>query len=136
MRPISVEKRELIVAAKERGEKDGEIAVWLGVSASSVSVVWRLHRTSGNVLPKKYRGRPPRLTAEDEGRVAAEVSRTPDATLAELAERLSLPIKKSQLHRLLARLGLTRKKKRYAPKASSGRTSGKRGGPGPRPRKH
>jgi transposase len=135
VRPISVEKRELIVAAKERGEKDGEIAVWLGMSASSVSVVWRLHRASGSVLPKKYRGRPPRLTAEGEGRVAAEVSRTPDATLAELIERLSLPVKKSQLHRLLAKLGFQRKKRRYVPKAGPAKTSAGRGRRGPRPRK-
>jgi hypothetical protein len=40
-------------------------------------------------------------------RIAAEVKNTPDATLGELIENLSLPIKKSQLSRLLIKLGLT-----------------------------
>jgi len=45
------------------------------------------------------------------------VARTPDATLAELIDSLSLPIKKSQLHRVLARLGLSFKKKTLFPEA-------------------
>jgi len=36
MKAIPVEKRELIVAAKERGEKESEIALWLNVSKRSV----------------------------------------------------------------------------------------------------
>jgi transposase len=131
-----METRGLIVAAKERGEKEGAIAGWLGVSLRSVAAIWRLYRSKGDVAPMKYKGRPPRLTAEDEGRVAAEVARAPDATLAELVDRLALPIGVPQLHRLLRRLGFTRKKKRYARRASSGRTSSKRGRHGPRPRKH
>jgi hypothetical protein len=67
--------------------------------------------------------------------VAAEVARTPDATLAELAGRLPLPIGVAQLHRPLRRLGFVRGKKRYAPIASSGRTSAKRERRGPRPGK-
>jgi transposase len=135
MRPISMETRGLIVAAKERGEKGAVIAAWLGVSESSVSVIWRLYRDTGGVRPTGHRGNPSRVTADGEERVAREVARTPDATLGELIERLSLPIKKSQLQRLLARLGFARKKKRYAPKAGSARTSDRRGRPGPRPRK-
>jgi transposase len=110
MRPVSVETRGLIVAAKERGEKEGAIAGWLGAGLRSVAAIWRLYRSKGDVAPTKYKGRPPRLTAEDGGRVAAEVSRTPDATLAELVDRLALPIGAPRPHRLLARLGFARKK--------------------------
>jgi transposase len=129
MRPISVEKRELIVAAKERGEKEAAIAAWLGVSLRSVAAIWKLYRSKGGVAPEKYRGRPPRLTAEDEERVAAEVARAPDATLDELAARLSLPIGRTQLHRLLRKLGFQRKKGRSA------RISARRERSGTRPRK-
>ena len=32
MKPISNEKRELIIEAKQRGEKEGVIAIWLKIS--------------------------------------------------------------------------------------------------------
>jgi len=130
---ISVEKRWLIVAAKKRREREADIALWLDVSERSVATMWKLYRATGGVLPTKPGGRPSRLTPEDEEAIAREVSRTPDATLAELIERLSLPIQKSQLHRLLARLGYSLKKKRSSPRASSGRMSAKRGRTGSRP---
>jgi transposase len=114
---ISVEKRELIVAAKKRGEKEDDIALWLNVSKRTVATIWELYGDAGGVLPTKPPGRPSRLTAADEERVAREVARTPDATLAELIARLSLPIQKSQMQRLLAKLGLSFKKKTVFPES-------------------
>ena len=130
---ISVEKRWLIVAAKKRLEREADIVVWLGVSARSVATIWKLYNDTGDVMPRKPGGRPPRLTGADVEALAREVERAPDSTLAELIERLSLPIKKSQVDRLLAKLGLTFKKKRSSPRPSSGRTSAKRGTHGPKP---
>jgi transposase len=107
---ISVERRELIVEAKKRGGTEKETAMWLGVSTRTVRRVWKQFLTEGHVSPKKSKGRPSRLTQEDVERIAAEVKRSPDSTLAELIDCLSLPIRKSQLHRLLGKLGLTFKK--------------------------
>ena len=131
MRPISEEKRELLIAAKERGEKEADIARWLGVSKGSVGTLWRRHRRLGGAPPGKSPGRPPKLAPGDTDRIRREVADAPDATLDELIERLSLPIGKSQLARLLAGLGLTLKKRRSIQRASSARTSpgkGTRGG--------
>ena len=41
MKTISVEKRKLIVDAKKRREKEGDIAVWLRVNVRSVRRIWK-----------------------------------------------------------------------------------------------
>jgi len=133
MRPISEEKRTLLVAAKMRGEKEADIARWLGVSKGSVGTLWRRHRTLGAAPPGKSGGRPPKLAPGDIGRIAGEVARAPDATLGELIETLSLPIGKSHLARLLAGLGLALKKRRSIQRTSSARTSPGKGRHGGRP---
>jgi hypothetical protein len=48
MKPISNEKRELLVAAKRRGEKEHDIAKWLALSKSSI-------KTYGPVEKYPYR---------------------------------------------------------------------------------
>ena len=107
MRAISNEKRELIIAAKARGEKEEVIALWLDVSKRSVATIWKLYRTKGDILPTKNAGRPSRLNTADIDRIINEVNHTPDITINKLIEKLSLPIKKSQVSRLLIRLDLT-----------------------------
>jgi transposase len=137
MRAVTNDRRELIIEAKQRGETETEIALWLKVSVRTARRVWRQFREEGSVppAPGRSRGRPPKLAPGDIGRIGDEVARAPDATLAELIERLSLPIGKSQLARLLARLGLTLKKRRSVRRTSSARTCAKRGGTGPRPKR-
>jgi len=125
MRAISNEKRELIIAAKARGEKEDEIALWLDVSKRSVATIWKLYKTKGDILPTKNAGRPSRLNMAAIDIITNEVNRLPDITLHELIEKLSLPIKKSQLSRLLIRLGLTFKKRRSFQKTSSEKMSGR-----------
>ena len=124
MRAISDEKREMLVEAKLRGEKEAVIALWLKISKASVGTIWRNYRRRGSVSPIKNTGRPSRLSAEDTEAICQAVRHTPDITLSELIEKLSLPIKKSQLSRLLIRLGF-RYKKNAAPKkpAEGGRAA-------------
>jgi len=121
MRAISNEKRKLIIAAKERGEKEDVIALWLDVSKRSVATIWKLYRTKGDILPTKNAGRPSRLNKATIDRITDEVDRVPDIALHELIEKLSLPIKKSQLSRLLIRLGLTFKKNALSKKPAQRR---------------
>ena len=132
MRPVSQEKRELIIAAKKRGEKESEIALWLDVSVRSVATLWKLYRDSGDVSQKEYKGRRSRLGAMDIERITHGVERCPDMTLNELIENLSLPIRKSQLSRLLIRLGFSLKKRHSIHQTSLGRMSsrGERSGGG------
>ena len=115
MKPISNEKRELLIAAKQRGEKEEEIATWLDISKGSVGTIWRLFRNTGSFLPTAYTGRPSVITKEKTDEIQIVVKNNPDITLAELIQKLSLPIQKSQLSRLLISLGYSFKKRLLIP---------------------
>ena len=111
MKPITNEKRELLIAAKQRGEKEEDIAKWLVISKGSVGTIWRLFRKTGSYLPTAYTGRPSVITQEKTEEIQAAIRTEPDITLCELIEKLSLPIQKSQLSRLLISLGYSFKKR-------------------------
>jgi transposase len=126
MTPISDEKRALLIAAKERGEKEEEIAKWLDVSKGSVGKIWKLFRDSGSYLPAPYPGRKPLLSARQWEEVKALVNIEPDKTLDEIIEELALPIHKSRLSVLLIEAGYSFKKdnlpRRTRPRRCPGRT--------------
>ena len=111
MKPISNEKRKLLIAAKERGEKEDDIAIWLDISKGSVGTIWRLFRRTGSFLPTEYTGRVSTITQAKINEIHMTIRNNPDRTLSELIEELSLPIQKSQLSRLLTSLGYSFKKR-------------------------
>jgi len=111
MKPISNDKRELLIAAKQRGEKEEDIAKWLHISKGSVGTIWRLYRRTGSYLPTAYTGRPSVITEEKIKEIQTAVDNEPDITLNELIDKLSLPIQKSQLSRLLISLEYSFKKR-------------------------
>jgi transposase len=111
MRPISSEKRELLISAKERGEKEIDIAIWLNISKASVGTIWRRFRKTGTFLATAYTGRPSVITQEKVEMIRMAVNSEPDITLSELIQKLSLPIQKSQLSRLLISEGYSFKKR-------------------------
>ena len=127
MKAISNDKRELIIIAKKRGDKEDEIALWLNVSKSSVAKIWKLYKTKGSILPTKNTGRPSRLSVSEVDRISREVDQVPDMTLNELIDKLALPIKKSQLSKLLIGLGYTFKKNASSKKPAKRRRSAKAG---------
>jgi transposase len=116
MRPISNEKRGLLIGAKQRGETEKDIAKWLDISERSVTAIWRKYRETGSFEPLPYPGREPLLTAEKWEEVKAFVARNSDSTLDEIIEALSLPIQKSRLSVLLIEAGLSFKKRHFTPK--------------------
>ena len=122
MKPISNEKRKLLIAAKERGEKEEIIAKWLQISKSSVGKIWKLYQDTSSFLPIPYPGRTPLLTAEKFEEVKIFVAKNSDATLDEIIEELSLPIHKSRLSVLLIEAGLSFKKRLYTPKINCEKT--------------
>jgi transposase len=113
MKPISNEKRELLISAKQRGEREEDIAKWLEISKGSVGTIWRLFRKTGSYLPTSYTGRPSSIQAEKIEEIVAAIEAESDITLNELIEKLSLPIQKSQLSRLLISLEYSFKKRRH-----------------------
>jgi transposase len=115
VKPISNEKRELLIAAKERGETEKSIAEWLKINERSVTAIWRLYRGTGSYLPKPYPGRQALLTVEKWEEIKVFVAKYPDRTLNEIIEELALPIHKSRLSVLLIKAGYSFKKRRLIP---------------------
>ena len=118
-RPYSVDLRRRVVSAYENGEGTYvEIAERFGIGEATVDRWVSRDRRTGSVEPSAMGGdRHSKFTAEHDARLAAMVAEAPDATRAELAERvrqeLGLVVSASgAVQRALVRLGVTRKKRR------------------------
>lgn len=117
MKAYSQDLRECIIGALEAGDDpQGAIAETFGVSRSFVEKLWRRWREQDNCAALPHGGGRRRTLAGDEAHIRQEVARQPDATLAELCERVeraggarSSP---SMMCRELQRLELPRKKSR------------------------
>jgi len=90
MQAYSIDLRQRIVLAVESGaESQAEVAVQYEVSLSFVERLLRQWRTSGSLAPLSGKPGPKRKLEPYDAWVRAEVQRQPDATLAELCERLA-----------------------------------------------
>ena len=125
MKPISTEKRELIIAANNRGEKPEIIAIWVDVCLKSVYNVINLYNENNSIKPKPYLGRPSSLSTDDLEKIRATVKKQNDITLEEIIEKLKLPIKKSRLSEILIEMNLSFKKRRSTRKINNARMSKK-----------
>jgi transposase len=113
MRPYSMDLREHIVAAIDRGEHSlRQIARLFSVDLSFLVRLLQRRRATGSVQPKPHGGGPtPKLDAAAVRRLLALVREQPDATLTELRDRLGIPCHIATIGRVLRRHGITRKKK-------------------------
>ena len=113
MRAYSNDLRERIVIAVERGELSiRQIAHLFSVSLSCIVRLLQHVRRTGSVQPKAHAGVPTRkLDAAAEARLLELVRAQPDATLAELRDRLGIPCCLMTIARALQRHKITRKKK-------------------------
>jgi transposase len=113
MRAYSNDLRERLVAAVEQGEYSiRQIAHVFSVSLSCVVRLLQHRRRTGSVQPKPHGGVPTRkLNAAAEARLLELVQAQPDATLAELRDRLGIPCCLMTIARALQRHKITRKKK-------------------------
>lgn len=128
MRPYSIDLRERIVLAVERGEHSiRHIAQLFSVSLSFIVRLLQRYRRTGSVQPQPYPGAPRKLKAAQEARLRELVRKHPDATLAELRQRLGVRCSLMTIVRTLKRLHITRKKKTlHAQEQDSPRVHAKR----------
>ena len=112
MKPVSNDKRENIIAAKQRKESVEQIRKWLNVSSSTISRVWNKFLKTGTYDPIPYTGRKSDITSEKDEEIKATIKEKPDITAEELIEKLSLNITTSGLYRRLSKMGLSFKKRR------------------------
>jgi transposase len=112
MRAYSNDLRERIVAAVGQGEYSiRQIAHVFSVSLSCVVRLLQRWRRTGSVQPKPHRGAARKLDAAADARLLELVRQQPDATLAELRDRLGVPCSLMTIARALQRHRISRKKK-------------------------
>jgi transposase len=126
MKTYSQDLRERVVRACDEGRGTRQqIADLFGVSVSWVRRLLQRRRQTGSFAARPRGGSEPRKMDPPRcARLVVLVAERPDATLAELRDRLGAPVHVSTLCRALARLGLPVKKKSGGPPSRTGRTCG------------
>lgn len=128
MSPYSLDLRQRVLDAVDEGElTKWEISLLFKVSPAWIRRLLQRRRESGTIAPKPHRGGPaPKLTEEHRGRLAEWVREQPDATLAELAQRLQrdcgVNVSEPTVCRALKALNLPLKKSRSTRASNRGRT--------------
>ncbi len=130
MRAYSLDLRQRILDDCDRGLSTRVVATKYSVSESWVRRLKQRRRQSGEVAPRRAVPGPKPSWHAYAGRLRQAIQQTPDATLAELRQRLQLTVALSTLWRAVAALGLSVKKKSRGPRSRTGPTSPSREGDG------
>src|SRR3978361_1358665 len=88
MEPYSMDLRQRVIKACDAGKKTKEVAETFGVSPAWVRRLKQHRRERGDIVPRNGGGS--RGCKFDRKRLAELVTEQPDATLAELRERLGV----------------------------------------------
>jgi transposase len=120
MRPYSEDLRERVIAAIERGDcSQAQAAEQFRVGLRTVERWVHLKRATGSLTAKPHAGGAVRKLASVSDQIVVEVKHQPDATLAELCQRVAqargVTSTPSLMCRELQRLALVLKKSRFTP---------------------
>ena len=124
-RTISLDLRERILAAyDEGGDTRQGVARRFRVSLGMVKKLLQQRRHTGDIAPRHHRAaRKPRIVAGHQRQMRVLLVKKPDLTLKELRNAMSLECSLQAIHVVLAKMGLTYKKRLSAPRNKTGRTS-------------
>jgi transposase len=118
--PLSIRRR--IIELYRSGESTREIAERFGYCVAGVRRIRQRFEETGSIEPRTTKsGRKPALDEAALRKMAAEVARKPDVTLAELQAHIGIHVDLAVYCRALKKLGLTRKKSRSTPSSRIGR---------------
>jgi transposase len=109
MEPYSTDLRRRVLADCDAGMKTKPVARKYSVSCAWVHRIKQQRREEGRVAALPFNGG--RKPIIDRVELAEQVKRTPDATLAELRQKLGLSCSLSAIHQALAGLKITFKKR-------------------------
>ena len=117
------EVRERIMEARNRGVTVAELSKCYGVSERNIYKLQARYRATGSVVPQTdKRGRKAKISAEQLQQLDETLQEAPDLTLAELREKLDLPIQISRLSQIIRqKLGYTYKKRWFTPQSKNDR---------------
>ena len=106
------EARNLLVEAYEKTHDAKGTAIAYGVSVPTVYRLAEQKAKTGSVdLRVRERGRKRILVQEDLEKIASAIEEQPDITLAEIVEKLNLPVGIETVRRRIQAMGYRRKKK-------------------------
>jgi transposase len=113
MKAYSQDLRERVVRACDEGRGTRQhLAELFGVSTAWIRRLLQRRRDTGSFAALPHAGGPaPKMDDGRRARLVLLVAEQPDATLAELRDRLGAPVHLSTVARALSRLGVTVKKK-------------------------
>lgn len=120
MEAYSLDLRERVIRAVDEGISRVDAAKRFSVSNALIGKLLRQRRDSGSLAPKPHAGgAPPALDDAALAVLRGQVEADPDATLAELCDRLArdagIRVGVNPVCRALRRLGLPLKKRRCMP---------------------
>ena len=119
MRTYPADLRERLLQAEDAGLARAEIVRAFGVSPDSLRRWRRRRQERGTVAPARRPGRAPLIPPEQHPALRAQVAAHPDATLVEHCDRWAaergVRVSAATMSRLLAKLGLTLKKRPSSP---------------------
>jgi transposase len=115
MKAYSLDLRERVLQAVDRGLSKSEVARLFNVGRATVKRYLALRRATGFIAAKKSTGRPRLIALPAEPALVAQLTETPDATLAEHCTTWEQTqhgqVSVATMHRSILRAGWTRKKK-------------------------
>ncbi len=114
MRPYSQDLRQRVMARLQAGDRVRVVAQRYNVDPRTVERWRERQREEGHVLPHPIPGRPRKLDAALDQRLAEQCDQHPDETLVQHAQRLAqdqqVQASRQTVGRALLRQGQTRKK--------------------------
>jgi transposase len=117
MRAYSLDLRQKIVGAFERGLTKTEVARTFGVSLSSVKRYVKMNAQRGSLVPSKLPGSPPKIDDRARRLLELDLQERPDATLTQrctyLLKIIGLQVRISTIWRALKRMGWSHKKRSF-----------------------
>jgi transposase len=127
MKPYSIDLRQRIVAATERGMSRTKIAATFGVSLSTIKrlVARRRRNTTDDLAAKVPPGRRRTIPPEQQAALWAQLEANRDGTIQTHArlwnEAHGTTVSQSTVARAIRRLGWTYKKRRWEPPSATSR---------------
>jgi transposase len=124
MATLSLDIRQRILARYDEGQHTREaVARRFCVSLGMVKKLIQQRKRIGDIGPLHWRaGRKPTITPQHQDKLRAILRKRPDTTLAELRVALRLSCSLTAIHKALAKMGLTYKKRRSVPASKIVRT--------------
>jgi transposase len=110
MKAYSMDLRQRVIGACDRGEATKSVAATFGVSPAWVRRLKQHRRQRGDIIPRTGGGSRGRKIDRD--RLAQLVAERPDATLVELRDRLNITVTPWAICKALRELKLSYKKSR------------------------